>query len=160
GNPPIPYVVEYGEALESQGMASEAKAQFDRVEPMVETHLKHGIEGDELALAEFYMARKTNLKKALELCRSEIEHHTAYQNFSALAWALHLNGKDAEALQMIEKAKSVGARDAKVLARHAAILESLGKVDLARTEMAAARNLNPHFDLTAPFENATRVARR
>lgn len=159
-NPPIPYVVEYGEALESQGMASEAKAQFDRVEPMVETHLKHGIEGDELALAEFYMSRKSNLKKALALCQSEIEHHTAYQNFSALAWALHLNGKDAEALKMIEKAKSVGARDAKVLARHAAILESLGKFDLSRTEMAAARNLNPHFDLTAPFASTQRVARR
>jgi Flp pilus assembly protein TadD len=67
--------------------------------------------------------------------------HTA----DALAWALHVNGKDAEALPYARRATATGYRNAAFLYHRGIIERATGHTDEARTHLSAALRLNPGF---------------
>jgi Flp pilus assembly protein TadD len=69
----------------------------------------------------------------------------------AHAWALHRNERDAEALAAIDRALSLGGRDARFHFHAGMISRALGDVDRARRELATALGINPEFHpLDAP----------
>src|SRR5213076_2533726 len=82
--------------------------------------------------------------KALEVAQSEFaRRHDAF-TLDAYAWALHVNGLDAEARKHIEAALAVGIRDAKMF-RHA------GEIALANGDRATAEHyLRESAELNAP----------
>ena len=63
----------------------------------------------------------------------------------AYAWALHMNGRDAEAKEASNKALALGTRHA-LLYFHAGMIDlALGDTDGARTHLMTALDINPHF---------------
>jgi len=148
GTAPISYVLMFADYLKSIGKTSEAETEFARVPKLIQEHLEHGIEGDELVEASYYMKRGENLDKALELCESEVKEHTSIATYSTLAWAYFHKGRFADAEKTIAKARATGVQDAEVWYREGKIKEALGKKDEARRLIGAAFNLNPNFDLT------------
>lgn len=65
----------------------------------------------------------------------------------ALAWALHVNGRDTEALGYARRALRHGYRDATFLYHLGMIEKSLGRRADARRDLAAALRLNPAFSV-------------
>ena len=53
--------------------------------------------------------------KALEVAQREYAWRRDVYTLDAYAWALHVNGRDAEARKQIETALAVGVRDEKLL---------------------------------------------
>jgi len=58
-------------------------------------------------------------KKSLAVAEQEYEWRHDVYTLDAYAWALHVNGRDAEARKQMDEALAVGIRDARIL-RHAA----------------------------------------
>lgn len=73
----------------------------------------------------------------------------------AYAWALHVNGRDAEALVWLAKVLAPGTRNA-LFHYHAGIVHlALGDRAAAKDELATAFWINPHFHpLSAPIGRA------
>ncbi|MCW5938320.1 MAG: tetratricopeptide repeat protein [Fimbriimonadaceae bacterium] len=142
--PPV-YRLEYAALLSREGRKTEAATQYSQVEKQVQEHQKHGIEGDEVVLAESWMAQGVRLDEALETMVEEAKHHTNWQTYSALAWAQHKNGQNKAAKASIERAMAVGAQEPHLWARAARIAESDGDLERARTLFASAQNLNQHL---------------
>ena len=82
---------------------------------------------------------------ALALAQAESEvRHDAYA-YDALAWALHANGRNAEALTEINKALAVGTVDAKLLIHAGLIQIAAGNVSDGEAQLRHALDLNPAF---------------
>jgi Flp pilus assembly protein TadD len=65
----------------------------------------------------------------------------------AMAWALHANGRDREALRYADRALALGTRNALFLFHRGMIRTALGDARGARTDLAAALALNPNFSI-------------
>lgn len=73
-------------------------------------------------LAWLYATQNIRLAEAEALSRESLEQDPEHPNrLDTLAWILHLQGKDAEALPLIEKALEKRPDDAEVIAHHKAI---------------------------------------
>ncbi len=99
----------------------------------------------------FYYADHANQPgKALEVAQSEFGRRHDVFTLDAYAWALHVNGRDAEARKHIETALAVGIRDARIL-RHA------GAITLSAGDRAAAEHyLREAAELNAPGSSQAR----
>ena len=64
--------------------------------------------------------------RALEVAKQEFSWRRDVYTLDAYAWALHVNGQDAEARKQIETALAVGIRDAKMLDHAGEIALNLG----------------------------------
>ena len=93
-----------------------------------------------------YSSRNTNLDDALRLAEQERETRGGVYTDDALAWALHRNGRHAEAKTAIERARRYGTEDARLLYHQGAIEKALGHVATAKKLLTAALGLNPEFD--------------
>lgn len=131
------------EALELAGQVDSAEKAFAEFESksLAET-LKADNSNRELI---FYYADHVNQPaKALEVAQREYARRRDVYTRDAYAWALHRNGKDAEARSQLESVLAVGVRDARILF-HA------GEVALALNDRAAAEHyLQQSIDLHAP----------
>lgn len=78
--------------------------------------------------------------------------HTA----DALAWALHVNGRDEEALRYARRATATGYRNAVFLYHRGMIEKAAGHDRAARGSLSAALELNPGF--SPPGARAARAA--
>jgi len=72
-------------------------------------------------LIAYYCGPGKNPREALRVARIEIARRQDVHTLDAYAWALHANGKREEARRVIEKALSVGTRDA-TIAAHAGVI--------------------------------------
>jgi tetratricopeptide (TPR) repeat protein len=82
---------------------------------------------------------------ALREARAEWSRRRHADVADTLAWALHLSGKDSEALRYAGRAYSSGARSA-LYAYHLGMIEkSLGSVEPARRHLREALAINPYF---------------
>ncbi len=118
------------EALELAGRMDEAQKAFAEFETK---SLAESIRKDnsDRELIFYYADHSHQPAKALEIADQEFAWRHDVFTLDAYAWALHVNGRDAEALKNIETALAVGIRDAKIL-RHA------GEIALAAGKRAAA----------------------
>ena len=137
------------EALELVGRVDEAQKAFAEFETksLAESILK---DNSDRELIFYYADHSRQPAKALEIANQEFAWRHDVFTLDAYAWALHVNGRDAEALKNIQTALAVGIRDAKIL-RHA------GEIALAAGNRAAAeRYLNESSQLNAPGSKRAR----
>lgn len=96
-------------------------------------------------LAEFFGTYDPQL--ALRLAEEDLATRQDVGAYDTLAWALHQNGRSAEARGAAQQALTTGIQDA-VVFFHAGMIESaLGNTSDARTWLERALEINPEFDV-------------
>jgi tetratricopeptide (TPR) repeat protein len=120
------------EALQLAGRNTEAKKAFADFESksLAESARK---DDSDLELVFYYADHTHQPVKALQVAQQEYAWRHDVYTLDAYAWALHVNGQDAEARKQIESALAVGIRDSKIFV-HA------GEIALKLGDRAAAQN--------------------
>jgi tetratricopeptide (TPR) repeat protein len=152
---PLPgYLTEYGELLTSVGRSDQADRQYAVARTWVTLAKASGVATDlETAL---FAADHGDKSAALRAARAEWARRHSVHVADALAWALHANGRDVEALTYARRANGLGYRNAMFLYHQGMIEKSLARAADARRDLAAALRMNPHFSaLHAPLAKAT-----
>jgi tetratricopeptide (TPR) repeat protein len=148
------YLIEYAELLNVAGRPTEADGQL-ALAADAQRHFTANGGRDDLATAQLALAegRPADAVKAAgaEWAR---RHHPDVAD--ALAWSLHVAGRDAEALTYARKAIAGGAHPATYAYHLGMISLSLGHRAEARAELARALATNPYFS-PADGPNARRA---
>jgi len=151
---PLPqYVQEYGELLLVAGREDEAAVQFELFRAQQQLYEAAG-SVDNLAVSQF-AADHGDPAEALRRAEGEWDRRQSVFVADAMAWALHANGRDAEALEYADRAAALGWRNATFGYHRGMILAALGRWAEAEAQLADALALNPHFSpLHAPRARA------
>jgi tetratricopeptide (TPR) repeat protein len=96
-------------------------------------------------LVDFHCAVTRNGPEAIQWARKDVEIRNNFSTQSALAWALHVGGEHAEALEWIEHALQSGVIDARLFSNAATIYDAAGQNQIARGYRARALELNPRL---------------
>ncbi|MGH3871997.1 MAG: tetratricopeptide repeat protein [Pseudonocardiaceae bacterium] len=152
---PLPqYLLEYGELLESVGRGSQARGQYDLLATQQHLYAAQG-SVDDLAAAQS-AADHGDPAQAVRSAEQQWTRYPSVFSADALAWALHVNGRDGEALVYADKATALGWRNATFAYHRGMILTSLGRAADARAALSLALAINPHFSpLAAPRARQT-----
>jgi tetratricopeptide (TPR) repeat protein len=142
------YVVEYAELLTSLKRGDEATRQRQVIDGEQRLFAANGVT-DDLTASE-YAADTGDAAGALTHARAEWARRHSVVVADALAWALHLNGKNTEALGYTRQATRLGWRNAVFYQHKAAIEDVLGDTGAARADRATARHANPRLDPAIP----------
>ena len=139
---PLPeYLTELGELLEHLGRPDEADAQFAVVRTTITLLDASGVRTDlETALFE---ADHGSAARSLSQARAEWHQRTSVHVADALAWALHRNDRDREALTIARKATHLGSPEAKFWIHRGTIEAALGMTDEARTHLRRGLATDP-----------------
>ncbi|MFD7879002.1 tetratricopeptide repeat protein [Streptomyces sp. NPDC059766] len=139
-------LVELGELYEARGAEGDrvkADDQYALVDAWIALARANGVDADlDTALAA---AEHGDAKAALRAARAEWARRHTVHTADALAWALHVNGQDTEALALAHEATATGYRNASFLYHRGMIERATGHAKDARTHLAAALKLNPGF---------------
>ena len=136
-------LVALGELFEAAGDRAAAADQYALVDAWTSLARANGVDADlDTALAA---ADHGDKAAALRAARAEWGRRRTVHTADALAWALHVNGKDAEALPYARRATATGYRNAVFLYHRGIIERATGRADDARTRLRAALKLNPGF---------------
>ncbi|WP_308377838.1 tetratricopeptide repeat protein [Streptomyces sp. ISL-98] len=141
-----------GELHEAAGQRKQAEEQYRLVGTWTRLARANGVATDlESALVE---ADHGDAAQALKSARAEWSRRETVHTADALAWALHANGKDQEALTYAKKATAgtPGYRNASFSFHRGMIEHALGDDTAARRNLRAALDLNPGFSPTAARE--------
>jgi tetratricopeptide (TPR) repeat protein len=148
---PLPqYLLEYGELLESAGRAAQADEQFQLLAAQQRLAAAQG-SVDELTAAQV-AADHGEPAEAVRLAAAEWDRRQTVFTADALAWALHMAGRDAEALPYTARAAELGWRDAAADYHRGMILAALDRPEEAIAALEEALATNPHF---SPLHAAT-----
>jgi tetratricopeptide (TPR) repeat protein len=120
------------EALQLAGHDGEAKKLFAEFETKALVDSSKRLTSNR-ELVFYYADHAHQPAKALQVAKQEYAWRHDVYTLDAYAWALHVNGQDAEARKQIEAALAVGIRDSTIFA-HA------GEIALKLGDRAAARN--------------------
>ena len=139
---PLPeYVTELGELLNHLGRPAEADAQFAVVRTTITLLDASGVRTDlETALFE---ADHGSPARSLRMARAEWRQRTSVHVGDALAWALHRNGRDREALTIARRATHLGSPEAKFWIHRGTIEAALGLTREARTHLRRGLGTDP-----------------
>ena len=152
---PVPtYLIAYAEFLRSLGRDKEAARQEAVVDATRTLFEAEGVSVDlEIALFDADRGRDAS---ALAAARTVWQDQRSIEAADAYAWALHVNGRDREAIGYADKASRLGTKNA-LFAYHRGMIElSLDRTDAARLSLQRALRINPHFSpLLAPRAKAT-----
>ncbi|RSM80025.1 tetratricopeptide repeat protein [Kibdelosporangium aridum] len=144
---------EYALLLKSAGQAELAARQYERFDEEQRLEAASGASID--LEASVVAADRGNAEKALQYAQAEWSRRQPVFVADALAWALHLNGRDAEALTYAERAASTGWRNATFSYHRGMILAGLGRTAEAITALSDALRINPNFSVAdAPAARA------
>jgi tetratricopeptide (TPR) repeat protein len=127
------------------GMDDKAKArdQYALVNAWTALARANGVNADlDTALAA---ADHGDREAALRAARAEWNRRHTVHTADALAWALHVNGRDSEALPYARRATATGYRDATFLYHRGMIEDATGHKKEARDSLASALKLNQGF---------------
>lgn len=137
------------EALDSAGAKAEAAevfAEFER-KSLNESGLA---DNSNRELIFYYADHAQQPAKALEISRKEYDRRHDVYTLDAYAWALHRNGREAEARAQIENALAVGIQDPKLLYHAGEICLHAGDGIAAQRYLRAAIATNaPGSELAA-----------
>ncbi|MFF4212306.1 tetratricopeptide repeat protein [Streptomyces sp. NPDC001796] len=144
---PLPQpLVELGELYEARGTSGDpakARDQYALVDAWVSLARANGVDADlDTALAA---ADHGDRAAALKAARAEWARRHTVHTADALAWALHVNGRDQEALPYARQATATGYRNAAFLYHRGMIERATGDTGQARASLTAALELNPGF---------------
>lgn len=139
-------LVELGELYEArggEGDRAKAQDQYALVDAWTAIARANGVNADlDTALAAADHGDKAT---ALRAARDDWSRRHTVHTADALAWALHVNGKDAEALPYARQATATGYRNAAFLYHRGVIEKATSHPADARTHLSAALKLNPGF---------------
>ena len=143
---PVPSILaEYGDLLTVLGRTSEAQRQYDLVKA------QHGLlaaNGATDRITEtLFLADHGQPADAVAAAQAEWSARKNVEVADALAWALHQAGRDAEALPIADQAAGLGWRNATFSYHRATIRYALGDLAGARSDVALAMSINPHFSV-------------
>ncbi|MFI6878106.1 tetratricopeptide repeat protein [Streptomyces sp. NPDC050400] len=138
-------LVELGELYEAQGDSAAARDQYALVSAWIGLARANGVDVDlDTALAA---ADHGDPKAALRAARAEWDRRRTVHTADALAWALHRNGKDTEALPYARRATATGFREASFFYHRGVIARGTERTKWLRKALAT----NPAFSpLSAP----------
>jgi tetratricopeptide (TPR) repeat protein len=137
------YLVEYGELLQSLGRNDEAAQQYALFASEGKLLESNGVALDVDPV--LFNADHGDRHVALTYAEAGIRTRPFVEMDDAYAWALHVNGRDAEALSWSQKALVLGTRSA-LFHYHAGMIRlALGNGGGARSELSQALSINPHF---------------
>ncbi|GGX95355.1 hypothetical protein GCM10010358_56510 [Streptomyces minutiscleroticus] len=144
---PLPAaLVALGELYEARGGGGDrarAREQYALVDAWAALARANGVDADlDTALAE---ADHGDRKAALRAARAEWSRRHTVHTADALAWALHVNGRDAEALPYARRATATGYRDAAFHYHRGVIERATGHEAEARRLLSSALRLDPGF---------------
>ncbi|MFJ8192446.1 tetratricopeptide repeat protein [Streptomyces sp. NPDC096094] len=136
-------LVALGELYEVRGEKAKAREQYALVDAWTALARSGGVNVDlDTALAA---ADHGDEEAALRAARAEWDRRRTVHTADALAWALHVSGRDAEALPYARRATATGYRDAAFLHHLGVIERAVGRKADARRHLTAALDLNPGF---------------
>lgn len=139
---PGPLVV-LGELYEARGDRERADDQYALVDAWTALARANGVNADlDTALAA---ADHGDAKAALRAARAEWDRRETVHTADALAWALHADGRDKEALRYTRRATATGYRNATFLYHRGMIEYAAGEKDAAQKHLRQALRLNPGF---------------
>ncbi|GAB2886020.1 tetratricopeptide repeat protein [Streptomyces deserti] len=140
---PLVALGELYEARGAEGDRARARDQYALVDAWTALARAGGVNADlDTALAA---ADHGDKKEALRAARAEWNRRHSVHTADALAWALHVNGRDAEALPYARRATATGYRNAVFLYHRGVIERATGHEKEARDHLTAALELNPGF---------------
>jgi tetratricopeptide (TPR) repeat protein len=130
------------EALELAGRVEEARKAFADFETksLAESARK---DNSSRELVFYYADHAHRPAEALKIAQQEYAWRHDVYTLDAYAWALHVNGNDAEARKQIETALKVGVRDSKLLRHAGEIAAKLGDRAQPERYLNEAAALNP-----------------
>ncbi|MCX4751641.1 tetratricopeptide repeat protein [Kitasatospora sp. NBC_01287] len=139
------YVLELGELLQSLGRQEEAQQQYQVFRAEEKLLADNGVAMD--SDATLFEADHGDPRQALATAEQGLRTRPFLDMHDARAWALHVNGRDDEALAESVRANALGMRNA-LFAYHQGVIEkSLGRTAAARADLARALEINPAFSV-------------
>ncbi|MFE0173934.1 tetratricopeptide repeat protein [Streptomyces sp. NPDC059002] len=136
-------VLALGELYEARGERGPARDQYRLVDAWTALARAHGVNADlDTALAA---ADHGDKAAALKAARAEWARRQTVHTADALGWALHVNGRDEEALPYTRRATATGFREASFLYHRGVVERATGDTAAARGSLRAALRLNPGF---------------
>jgi tetratricopeptide (TPR) repeat protein len=152
---PLPqYVIGLGDVLHVAGRVSESRQTYALVGAIEQLFATNGVR-TELETALFDLDHGRDVRVALARAREAFGEAPSINAEDVLAWALYRNGRCRDAERHSERALRLGTRDALKLFHRGMIEHCLARPARARSWLARALAVNPHFSvLYAP------VARR
>jgi tetratricopeptide (TPR) repeat protein len=129
------------EALQLAGRDTEATQAFAEFETKSLAESVHK-DNSNRELVYYYADQAHQPAKALGVAKQEYAWRHDVYTLDAYAWALHINGQDAEARKQIEAALAVGIRDSTIFAHAGEIALKLGDRAAARTYLQEAVSLH------------------
>ena len=137
------YLLEYGDYLTSLHRPQDAARQYALVRSEQRLLAANGVH-DDLTLAQLG-ADHGDPAGALRSAQAEWARRHSVLAADALAWALHANGRDADALGYAQQANRLGWRNA-ALHYHLGMIEAaLHRTGDARVHLTGALRTNPYF---------------
>ncbi|MFO0679580.1 MAG: tetratricopeptide repeat protein [Polyangiaceae bacterium] len=139
-----------GDAETMAGNAAAADAAYATV-------VKEGRRTDPRTLALFFATKArtpAELEEAVKLAREEMSARPDLWSEDALAWALFKSGHAKEARPLVDHARALGTKDARLLYHQGAIHVATGDVASGKKLLAEAAATNRAFDLTGSAELA------
>ena len=140
------YVTELGDLYRSTGQLDRARAQASLLDVEERLFRANGVNTD-LEISLFSADHRVDLVRGLRAARAEYARRKSVYVADALAWQLHVNGLDAEAIGHADEALRLGTRSALFHFHRGMIELALGRTDAARADLNQALTINPHFSL-------------
>ena len=144
---PVPqYVTELADLYVVTGQPEKAQEQFAVLDTQARLLVANGVNVD-LEVSLFSADHGIRLEDGLAAARSEWERRKSVFVADALAWQLHANGRDEEALGFADQALRLGTTNALFHYHRSRIRLALGQRDAAREDLQRALDINPHFSI-------------
>jgi tetratricopeptide (TPR) repeat protein len=140
--PVAQYVIELIDLHTTAGRPDLAAELVELLDVQEELLRANGVNVD-LEIALFDADHGRDPAKALDLARAAYARQPNVFAADALAWALHVNGRHAEALPLADQALRLGTRNARFHFHRGMIELRLGQTDAARRDLDEALRLNP-----------------
>ncbi len=144
--PDADHFLAYAEHLESVGHQTEADARYADMMVALELVLDRNLTPEPLEI--LIDADHGDPQRALTRAEAGIQASQFVEMWDAYAWALHVNGRDAEALEASDRALELGTRNAGFHYHAGMIRFALGDLDGARQHLTTALEINPYFSAT------------
>jgi tetratricopeptide (TPR) repeat protein len=143
------YLTELGDLYASLGRTKDAEAQYGVVRATEQLFLAAGSDLD--VEQSLFAADHGDPAGALRAAERAWTDRRSVHTADAYAWALHMNGRSAEARELASQAQRLGTRNA-LFDYHRGMIElALGDRQAARASLNSALALNPYFStLHAP----------
>ncbi|MGH2572052.1 MAG: tetratricopeptide repeat protein [Actinomycetota bacterium] len=144
---PIPeYVISLGDLYTLTGDRERADRQYALLEVQERLLRANGVNVD-LEVALFNADHNVNLRVGLALAEAEWSRRKSVHVADAMAWSLYAAGRFEEALDYADQALRLGTQNALFFFHRGMIERALGKNRAARSDLARALAINPHFSI-------------